>query len=307
MSKLKKYIGIILLLIIIVIGILPFYFDAESKMLNEDTRRIAGGEFIKLTHGITHYEQSGSDTAKIVLLVHGFSVPSYIWDPTYNELSNKGYRVIRYDLYGRGYTDRPNVIYNKELFINQIEDLLKSLKVEKPIDIIGLSMGGPIVTEFTVENPEKVNKIVLIDPFNKAEDISVLSTPIIGEYITNVMLAPSMAESQLEDFYKPNDFADWPDKYEIQMEFKGFKKAILSTLRNYMTEDKLNAYEELGKLVKPVLLIWGKEDQATPYEQNNRIRNVLTCKFLSVEAAGHLPHYEKPEIVNPEIIKFLNE
>lgn len=74
-----------------------------------------------------------------------------------------------------------------------------------------------------------------------------------------------------------------------------------------MTEDKLNAYEELGKLVKPVLLIWGKEDQATPYEQNNRIRNVLTCKFLSVEAAGHLPHYEKPEIVNPEIIKFLNE
>jgi len=42
-----------------------------------------------------------------VALVHGFSVPYYVWDPTAPELARAGFRVLRYDLYGRGYSDRP--------------------------------------------------------------------------------------------------------------------------------------------------------------------------------------------------------
>jgi pimeloyl-ACP methyl ester carboxylesterase len=54
-------------------------------------------------------------------------------------------------------------------------------------------------------------------------------------------------------------------------------------------------------------LIWGKEDTSQPFKGNERIRAVLDCEFFGVEEAGHLPHCDKPALVNDRIIKFLNE
>jgi pimeloyl-ACP methyl ester carboxylesterase len=91
------------------------------------------------------------------------------------------------------------------------------------------------------------------------------------------------------------------------MKYKGFKRAILSTLRNYMNEDKLPVFIKLGELNKKVLLIWGENDKTTLFEGNVRIREVLDCEFQSIKESGHLPHLEHPEIVHSKIIHFLNE
>lgn len=307
MKKLKKSLLILLAFVCIVILMLPVILNEETEVLNPENRKEAPGEFINLTNGITHYEAFGHDTAQAVLLVHGFSVPNYIWDTTFKFLKENGFHVIRFDLFGRGYSDRPNVVYNSELFTQQIADLLFALKIDKPIDIIGLSMGGPIVSEFTNKYPEKVRKVILIAPFNEAVNISVLNIPIIGEYLTNVYFAPSLSKSQLEDFVKPEEHVEWPDKFKPQMKYKGFKRAILSTLRNYMNEDKLPAFIKLGELNKKVLLIWGENDKTTPFEGNVRIREVLDCDFLRIKESGHLPHLEHPEIVHYKIINFLYE
>jgi pimeloyl-ACP methyl ester carboxylesterase len=307
MKKLKKSLLILLAVVCIVILTLPVILNEETEVLNPENRKEAPGEFINLTNGITHYEAFGHDTAQAVLLVHGFSVPNYIWDPTFEFLKENGFYVIRFDLFGRGYSDRPNVVYNGELFTQQIADLLFALKIDKPIDIIGLSMGGPTVSEFTSKYPEKVRKVILIAPFNEAVNISVLNIPIIGEYLTNVYFAPSLSKSQSADFVKPEEHADWPDKFKPQMKYKGFKRAILSTLRNYMNEDKLPVFIKLGELNKKVLLIWGENDKTTLFEGNVRIREVLDCEFQSIKESGHLPHLEHPEIVHYKIINFLNE
>jgi pimeloyl-ACP methyl ester carboxylesterase len=308
MKKFKIITGIFFVMIVILIAVLPVYFNNESETLNPETRAEAPGKFIELPQGITHYEEAGPDTAQTVLLVHGFTVPCYIWDPTFEALKEKGFHVIRFDLYGRGYSDRPDAEYNHKFFTKQITDLLMALNIHKPIYIVGLSMGGAVSTEFTVNHPEKVNKVVLIDPVHKPTDISILTLPIIGEYVMNVYVAPSVITGNpLKSFYNPEAYADWPSKFSVQTKYKGFKKAILSTFRNYMTEDKLSAYKKLGQLHKPVFLIWGEEDATIPYVENERIREVVECKFLKVENAGHLPHYEKPELVNARIIEFLNE
>lgn len=307
MKKVWRILGVLLIILAAVLALLPLYFNAETESLNPDTRADAPGAFTEMPLGYTHYQEAGPDTGRIVLLVHGFSVPYYIWDPTFTVLKDSGFHVIRFDLYGRGYSDRPRVEYNQSLFTEQICDLLEALNIHKPIDIIGLSMGGPIAAEFTVSYPEKVNKVVLIDPVHEAVDISVLKAPLIGEYIMNVYFAPLMTKSQLDDFYRPEAFPDWPPKFEVQMKFKGFKMAILSTLRNYMNTDKLPAYTSLGKLDKAVLLLWGKEDEKVPFSGNSRIRSVLECEFHGVEETGHLPHYEKPDLVNTKIIKFLHD
>lgn len=307
MRKLKTLLLILLTIVCIVILILPAIFNKETEVLNPENRKNAPGEFINLPNGVTHFEAVGHDTAQTVLLVHGFSVPSYIWDPTFKALKENDFRVIRFDLFGRGYSDRPNTVYNGDLFTQQIADLLIALNITNPIDIVGLSMGGPIVSEFTNKYPEKVRKVVLIAPVNESKNISVLNIPVIGEYLTNVYFAPSLSKSQLEDFIKPEEHAEWPDKFKPQMQYKGFRRALLSTLRNYMNEDKLPIYIKLGELNKEVLLIWGEDDITNPFEENVRIREVVECEFLNIKEAGHLPHLEHPELVHSRIIRFLYE
>ena len=141
MKKLKTSLWILLAIVCIAILILPVILNKETKVLNPENRKEAPGEFINLTNGITHYEEFGHDTAQTVLLVSGFSVPYYIWDRTFEVLKENGFHVLRFDFFGRGYSDRPDVVYNSELFTQQIADLLISLNIDKPIDIIGLSMG----------------------------------------------------------------------------------------------------------------------------------------------------------------------
>ena len=74
-------------------------------------------------------------------MVHGFSVPSYIWDPTFKLLSDKGYFVISLDLYGRGFSENVDEIYTDELFANQVIELLQKLNIDSA-KFLGLSNGG---------------------------------------------------------------------------------------------------------------------------------------------------------------------
>ena len=80
----------------------------ETKRLTPEVRTGLPGNFIQLSDGVVHYELAGPEDAPVVVLVHGFSVPFFIWDPTFEGLSEAGFRVLRYDLYGRGFSDRPH-------------------------------------------------------------------------------------------------------------------------------------------------------------------------------------------------------
>ncbi|MEP6895446.1 MAG: alpha/beta hydrolase, partial [Chloroflexota bacterium] len=84
----------------------------ENKELNDDARKSASGSFAKLPNGFTHYELGGNESGEMVVLIHGFSVPYFIYDPTFNFLTKSGFRVLRYDHFGRGFSDRPRTHYN---------------------------------------------------------------------------------------------------------------------------------------------------------------------------------------------------
>jgi pimeloyl-ACP methyl ester carboxylesterase len=61
----------------------------------------------------------------------------------------------------------------------------------------------------------------------------------------------------------------------------------------------------LGKLKKKILLIWGKEDQTIPFHFSDSVRKRVEVDFFPVDDARHLPHLEKPALVNQKIISFL--
>ena len=257
-----------------------------------------------------HYELIGDPNGETVVLVHGFSVPYYVWDPTVEALVSEGFQVLRYDLYGRGFSDRPKEEYDLEFFTNQLSELTDAIIPEKEFHLMGLSMGGPIVASFAQQNLDQVRSVVLIAPEVlpvKEGDIFPMNIPLIGEWIVGVYLVPfHLPASQLDDFYQPQNFPGWEQKYRAQMQYKGFKYAILSTIRNLVKSTPLEAYEKLAESGLPTLLIWGKEDQSISYEAIVKLLEVLPdTEYLIIDEAGHLPHYEQAGVVNPYLVQFL--
>ena len=287
------------------------YFD-ENRDLDESTRKEAGGSFIKLKDGTTHYELSGPENGKPIVLVHGFSVPYFIFDPTFDFLTKAGFRVLRYDLIGRGYSDRPKTAYKIDLFVRQLRDLLEALNLPQ-VNLLGLSMGGPITASFIDQNPQVVDKFILIDPAGaKRVTLSLLleavKLPIFGELALGLFGSGSMVKGIASDMFDPELVEHFQAQYKIQMQYKGFKYAILSTMRNRMLESFAETYARVGKLKKPTLLIWGKNDTTVPFKNSTEILKAIPhSEFHPIENCGHIPHYEKPEIVNKVLLEFLSK
>src|SRR6185295_20195570 len=113
-----------------------------KRTLDATTRSVLPGRFAQLTDGFTHYELGGPENGPVVVLAAGFSVPYYIWDPTFNALTAGGFRVLRYDYYGRGYSDRPAIPFTDEMYVRQLDELLKAVNIGGPIGLAGISFGA---------------------------------------------------------------------------------------------------------------------------------------------------------------------
>ena len=280
--------------------------NTEHLALDDDARALAPGSFVELTDGLTHYDVAGPESGPVVILVHGFSVPYYIWDTTFAALADSGFRVVRFDLFGRGFSDRPDTTYNGVLFERQLRDLIDALELNSPVDVIGLSMGGAVTMRFAANHPELVRKIVLLDPSHKASPIP--SWPqSIGTHLLALTYIPTAAEGQLTDFLYPENYPTWVDQYRVQMKYRGFRRAIISTIYNFGQEDHLANYGKVQEFGLPVKLIWGVEDQTVAISGAETVQAVLDVDFMPVEDSGHLPHIEQADIVNPAIVDYLSD
>jgi pimeloyl-ACP methyl ester carboxylesterase len=282
----------------------------EARVLDDAARLAAGGSFARLSHGFTHYEEGGAVNGRPVVLVHGFSVPYFVWDPTYGALTDAGMRTLRYDLYGRGYSDRPRVEYNLSLFVAQLGELLDTLG-HTEVDLVGLSMGGPISAAFTAAFPRRVRRLVLIDPSGVTKVrlgrlYGLVAIPVVGNLIFGIVGSEYMVGKVAADFFQPRLIDEFRGRYRIQMEYPGFRRAILSTLRSGMLGSFQAVYATLGRIGTPVLVIWGQRDTTLPFQQSRTLLELVPqAELFPVADCGHIPHYERPEIVNPRLIDFL--
>jgi pimeloyl-ACP methyl ester carboxylesterase len=305
-APLKRYLLGGVVLIVAVVVALPLALDTERRNLDNVARSRAPGSFIELTYGQVHYEFAGPRDGPLVVLVHGFSVPSFIWDPTFEELLSQGFRVLRYDLYGRGFSDRPDVAYDRTLYVEQLSELLVALGIEDPVDLVGLSMGGPVIASFTSSYPERVARLVFVDPFVGPADVGVVVVPGLGDYLAVVYFGRVLPTRLAEDFYRPEKMPAWEGRFREQMRFRGFRRALLRSLRQFMAEDFSGLYAEVGRIGKPTLLAWGRQDRTVPFSHSERVAGLLGAKLLVVEESGHTPHLERPEVFEPELVKFLH-
>jgi len=130
--------------------------------------------------------------------------------------------------------------------------------------------------------------------------------PGLSELILGMVSADRMVQSMASGFFNPKHDKMFQDQCRVQIQYRGFKRALLSTLRNKTVDGIPEVYQRLGKLDVRVLLLWGRNDQTLPLEQSRDILSAVPhAEFHVIEDCGHIPQYEKPDEVNPIIQQFL--
>ena len=252
-----------------------------------------GGSFVELSEGYTYFQEANKNSQKsTVTLVHGFSVPSYIWETTYEALIKKGFHVVVLDLYGRGFSDNPDTDYTDRLMANQVLELLNHLNITKA-HLVGLSNGGRIISQAAVLQPQLVQSLIYVSS-NSFEDIEIttdvsVSTDEIAEFISRY---PEIALGQLDDFFDPTQFPNWPKKYAALQQYKGFAQALISTRKNHTTMDAI--HQKINDFNLPVYTIWGVADQVVVYADfKDKLQRLLpNRKEFFIDQSAHLPQIE---------------
>ena len=285
-----------------------YEYIIKDKAFVNGFNHTENSNIVQLSNGFTYYKLENKKTNAIpVVLVHGFSVPSYIWDPTFELLSDKGYFVISLDLYGRGFSENVDEIYTDELFANQVIELLQKLNIDSA-KFLGLSNGGRVISKIADINPSIVEELIYVasSGFKYVEELNDKSVSEIevSNFIKNNY--PTISEGQLLDFKYPEKHSGWDIKYKELLKYKGFAKALISTRKNHYTMDSIHIKIQNSDI--PVSTIWGDSDQVVLYKDfEKRIDSILPKrKEFFILDSGHLPHMENPNEFNKILLSILN-
>ncbi len=284
--------------------------DPEDAALDNAARARAPGQFVMLEDGLTHFEVAGADSGRPVVFAAGFSVPAYIWDPLYSMLADSGFRVIRYDYFGRGWSDRPEREYTQDFYVRQLTQLLDSLGIRGPVDLAGLSFGGAAITSFADRHPERIGSLIFVDPSfvaparPRSRHRSALAWNLHMVFGGGT---DEMATGQMADFLHPENYPDWVTRYREQQRFRGTRAAIRASHLGIATsENQMPQLRRIGASGRPVLLVWGRQDRIVPIAGSDSvIAAIPQTVFVPVDSAGHLPHIEQPDAVVAQVIRFL--
>jgi pimeloyl-ACP methyl ester carboxylesterase len=280
---------------------------ASSSSL-ERARVRAGASTARLSDGVTAYHVQG-ERGPWVVLVSGLLTPMYPWEPLSAALAAGGFRVLRYDLLGRGLSDRPDVRYDLALYVRQLRELTRELGIEAA-HFIGWSMGCVICSQLALEYPALVAKHVLIapgllvDPPRILQLVSKLpfSNRIIGAFahvFTEVLPAQHLSRAGLRPQYKR--------RMREQLRHPGLRSSFASTVTHYPFGAGPE-YEPVGRHPRPVLLLWGDRDIGTPYSNAPRIQAIFPrAELVTFRGSRHGPHVDRPEEANATILEFLRK
>ncbi|MEP2670105.1 MAG: alpha/beta hydrolase [Cyclobacteriaceae bacterium] len=280
------------------------FIDPETVFKDESFRStVKTGNFARLSAGYTYYEYENQESDTLLVMVHGFSVPSYIWDSTYQAALSRGYGALRYDAYGRGYSDNPDVVYDVALYANQLRELLDALRINKKINLLGLSYGGRTISAFAFQYPERIQNLIYVDPtgFETVNENVEYPVMISEQEIIDFKQSESystIASGQLGDFYDATPFEGWDKRYEEMMKFKGFVNALLSTTMNSPSLE--NEQRKIAESGLPVFAIWGEHDTVVKLDEvrANLMERIPEVELYVLPNAGHLPHMEQTTMFN---------
>ena len=302
-----------LLLILIAILVIPVITERLRNPMDEDARRKAPGQFATLSQGITHYEWLGPQRGPVAVCIHGLTTPSFVWRGVARGLALMGFRVLVYDLFGRGYSDRPSGPQDSAFFLRQLNDLLEREGVGDDITVIGYSMGGAIATAFAATSPGRVRQLILLAPAGMGSIAGkltsfIIRTPLVGDWLMLALYPTQLRRGLRAERDVPTSVEEIGRMQDAELDWRGFVPAVLSSLRGMLSEVRKSDHERLQRAGIPVLAIWGSVDTVIPLAAVGTLTkwNRKTRQEV-ISGAGHGLPYTHTDDVLHHIREFIRE
>jgi pimeloyl-ACP methyl ester carboxylesterase len=223
-----------------------------------------------------------------------------------------GYKVYALDLWGFGYSTREPLDYGFELFVEQVHLLMETLGIEKAT-LFGHSMGGGTAIAYTVRYPERVHKLVLVDPvglpFKMARRSKLFTLPWLPEFMLGLN-NDYLRRKNLSEIWLHNPELLTDELYSLWSGFQkvqGTTPVLLEILRKKFFQELESEVDQLAEMDLPILLTWGRQDVAVPLhvgqEMHRRFKDSI---FKIFEDCGHIPNFECAEEFNQLVTGFLS-
>ena len=265
-----------------------------------------GGEpsqFVELSDGLTVHLRddgpaNGNSDAPAIILLHGSNADLSTWDAWAQDLK-RDYRVIRFDQIGHGLTG-PAIDdeYSLASFGADITEIADHLEIDRFI-LAGNSMGGGIAMHYAINNPDRLDGLVLVDAGGapiKREGGGNLAFTLAGIPGVNSILATmtprSLVDRSLRQSVSNQDIVteQMVDRYWEMARYPGNRAA---TLKRFSTPRNPFDAAAVKQVDVPTLVIWGEEDALIPYEAAGWFMEHLpNATLVNYPGIGHLPHEE---------------
>ena len=265
------------------------------------------GKYAKLSNGLTlHYLDIGS--GPVVVWLHG-SGPGASgfsnFKANYPAFDNAGFRNIVLDLPGFGRSDKPDTVnYDLAFFVENLKLLLDNIGIES-CTLLGNSLGGAIALGYTLDNPERVDSLILMAPGGVEERETYFQMEGIQRMVEVYAQGP-MGVEQMRQVMSLQLF----DSSQLQDSTLEERAAVAVTQPANLFSTMLvpNMTERLHEIKCPILGFWGTDDRFNPASGTFKIlENAPHARFTLLNRCGHWVQVEHKELFNRRCVNFLRD
>jgi pimeloyl-ACP methyl ester carboxylesterase len=290
---------------------LPVAAEMVRRPVTRADLEHASGQMADLPAGQTYYELTGPDDGPLAICIHGLSTPSVIFAGTARSLAALGYRVLTYDLYGRGLSARPGGSQTPDFFLSQLRALLVHLGLSGASTVLGFSMGAILATAFAAEEGTEARALVLVAPagitgvYDLPRD-RVWTTPVLGDWLMRVAGGWALRRELRVGPDLPTIVPNLVDQAVAETRKRGFLPALLSSRRHTLSLLMDEDHRRVASLGTPVLAIWGRADPVINKSAIGRLSELNpNAHHVEIKGAGHSLLQTHPKMVAEALSAFL--
>jgi 4,5:9,10-diseco-3-hydroxy-5,9,17-trioxoandrosta-1(10),2-diene-4-oate hydrolase len=254
------------------------------------------------------------DKGSTVLLIHGIGGSLEDWILNADAIA-KHHRVYALDLVGSGHSDKPSVPYTFSYMAQFVKDFMEAENIDRAC-LIGHSLGGGVSLQFSIQFPDKVGKLVLVNSAGLGKKVTILlrllTLPIVGKMLARPS-RKGTANFLKECVYDSTLITDELVELGYSLAaLPGAQNSLLSMVRTLgniggMRKDVLHSIvDNLTTITAPSLIFWGKQDRILPVAYAHVAEEKIPDAQLHIfDPCGHFPQLERPEEFNSIVLKFL--
>ncbi len=273
----------------------------RTVRLNVQTARVAGTTIAWAELG------SGSP----LLLLNGTASPMNEWDPAFLAGLAAQHRVIVFDYPGLGDSGRAPGTWNFNAASDWVSDFIAEVSPGAPVDVLGWSMGGFIAQRLAVRHPSTVRALVLAAT-NPGGSQAVLGP----QWVQDIDSSSSSDADYLRTNYPASGRAAgkrFLDRLTTAIDSGAYPEvdtpdttldAMVAAEDPWLASD--SNFRDLRTIIKPTLVITGRQDLITPAINSTRIAAAIPgARLTLVPNAGHSFVFQQPASVTASINAFL--